>query len=317
LVAGLRGGFAECVKLAGALGACGLAREKFLKCTVPRLLAFAVSVCPFGGLVGGFPPWVVCAARRCVCGPSCLLCWNVPRQNDSRLRRLLGSTRVEVAFARWETEICEHRFDDLVILGNLMMEDSPEILPLADPYDPWAGEDEDVGLGPDLPDIPPAAVPKSWQDAWARCWSLLTKAGLTGSKLALQVGDEEELLEQLLSEMSYEAQPAEQYWLTSRLTKKIEEAVLVEPLAKRLRGEFKSLAYQRIDDAVAAAGQRPPALKVIDLSNTLPRKGSRRSAIFGDEKAGDAARTLHVLYSHLERLMVAAAMPAIEMLIGS
>ena len=199
------------------------------------------------------------------------------------------------------------------VLGDVLTEWDGVIVP--QPTYTWNSEDEDEVVSEIAPLAAPyiPEVPNAWTNAWKRCIALLSSYGLVGPKLAVQSGKEEDLLLQLLVEMSYTPEPAEQYWLLDKMQRLVEVALQGEPLAKRLRGELGPLASQRMDDAVLAQPQASSSSTSGFPGITLPRRGTRRSSRLTAADPENVDRAVLLIHVQLERLMEAASMPAIEM----
>ena len=124
-------------------------------------------------------------------------------------------------------------------------------------------------------------VKVEWLLDWDSIRTILSKVGLVGQRLALQSGDEEDLLKQIIGELAIEPCGKECSWLLIQLKEEIALCVSREPLAKRARGEYATLGLQTIEDAMRAftlqVKAKPGDATICDWSGIeeVPRKGSR------------------------------------------
>ena len=120
-----------------------------------------------------------------------------------------------------------------------------------------AGEDDFGFLGEQVVDSDSVAgsddgfqfSKEEWDELWEQLKQVLTNAGLTGDRLALQQGEESELLTQLLQELSVEADRPLRDWLIHKLYALVEEAQEGTEQRKRFKGTGASLGLVRIAEA--------------------------------------------------------------------
>ena len=79
---------------------------------------------------------------------------------------------------------------------------------------------------------------------------VLSEAGFKGSKLALQVGSESELLTQVLEEANLKVSLEARGYILKALYLEVEKAVLMGPMLKRGRGDSSRPALARLWDSL-------------------------------------------------------------------
>ena len=107
----------------------------------------------------------------------------------------------------------------------------------------------------------------------------LLALGLTGPRLALQQGDEEKLLTQLLQHLGVEISPEQFRWHRLRLKRSVRHAILSLPLSKRLRGDSLPYALEGIkiqDQFLEQEKSRARAELAVPVQFLIPAKGQRR-----------------------------------------
>lgn len=118
--------------------------------------------------------------------------------------------------------------------------------------------------------------PAAWQRVSERIAERCTEVGLVGSFLATEEGFESELLTVLLKDLNVEASFEMRGWLLINLERSIREAVQMEPLTKRLRGDGRAPSVQRIQDATAHFLTTSTPGSSSSSSDFIPFKGTRR-----------------------------------------
>ena len=114
--------------------------------------------------------------------------------------------------------------------------------------DIFAGDEYDL-VSEDLSDDEGFGPPKQIADLLNAVWSVLDKFGFKGQRLALQSGEESELLTQVLHEMDVKVSPQIRGQILHHLYKAVERAERELPLSKRARGDSAPLLWQRAWEA--------------------------------------------------------------------
>lgn len=99
--------------------------------------------------------------------------------------------------------------------------------------------------------------------------SLLIKAGLVGSKLALSHGDEDELAKQVAAELGLEPEA----WVREYIHNLVAAAVAADQLEERLTRESSKVGVQRVEEAVLAKEKekKSKVLEEIERGAQIPR----------------------------------------------
>ena len=143
--------------------------------------------------------------------------------------------------------------------------------------DIFAGDEYDL-VQEDLSDDDGFGPPRQIQELVDSIWKILDKFGLKGPKLALQSGEESELLTQVLGELGVEVSPVIRSQILPYLYRAVERAQQELPLSKRARGDSAPILWQRAWDAEVGSDQRVG----VDEDNQqgeklpLPVRGFRR-----------------------------------------
>ena len=143
-------------------------------------------------------------------------------------------------------------------------------------------------------------IPSEFQELAESMLRLLRAVGLTGSKLALQAGDESGLLTQILQELKVVATFKVRGYLLQVLDQEISRAISAEPLLKRARGDFMSAPMARLWDGIAAMESldQPTTSTVQQATSAvplIPKKGRFRSSKAGAVAQGDERRDKEAL----------------------
>ena len=125
----------------------------------------------------------------------------------------------------------------------------------------------------------------------------LSVLGLTGERLALQAGEESDVLEQLLIHHQLEIGNKQKAFHLHQLKTNVKLAQQLLPLQKRLRGDSASVSIQRIQDATAAfskakalESQKPSGWDFTEFK--LPPKGKRRQTLLLQQFPGTSKAAL-------------------------
>lgn len=125
-------------------------------------------------------------------------------------------------------------------------------------------------------------LPLSWSMDLSAITQLLAQLGLVDTKLAQQAGEEGLLLEQLLSRLGIDPSAKERSWLSEHLVNMINTAVLLEPLSKRVKGDYAGGFIPNILDSIGTFdAQHKLALSTLERLSMekayleVPLKGSR------------------------------------------
>jgi len=99
--------------------------------------------------------------------------------------------------------------------------------------------------------------------------SLLIKAGLVGSKLALSHGEENELAKQVAAELGLEPEA----WVREYIHNLVAAAVAADQLEERLTRESSKVGVQRVEEAVLAKEKekKNKVLEEIERGAQVPR----------------------------------------------
>ena len=122
---------------------------------------------------------------------------------------------------------------------------------------------------------------------WNAMQVMLEKHGLTGPKLALQSGQESELLTQLLRELDAKVDYKIRGQILTHLYAWVERAVNELPLSKRMRGDSAPVIWQRAWDAEQCS---PSAGDALLPANTVevPVRGVRPRLVGKDDGSEEA-----------------------------
>ena len=119
----------------------------------------------------------------------------------------------------------------------------------------------------------------------------LSEAGFKGSKLALQVGSESELLTQALEEANLKVSLEARGYILKALYLEVEKAVLMGPMLKRGRGDSSRSALSRLWDSLEMTSytQRNEKEDGQDRIPLPPRgtKGKRKGFQIQDPEASE------------------------------
>ena len=148
----------------------------------------------------------------------------------------------------------------------------------------------------------------------------LRRVGLTGHKLALQVGDEEALARQVASEANVEYAP----WILKVVSDLVKEACDTLEMDVRLSGGKSSPGVQSVNDAVASmdrsasSSAAPRSEKAVDQLMIVPQKGKMRklgTSAMGTRRSEDdeEERVLAALIEELEQMRA----PVLERIAGT
>ena len=121
--------------------------------------------------------------------------------------------------------------------------------------------------------------------------------GLTGERLALQSGEEKEVLEQLLAHLQLEIDPRQKAFHLRQIKNSVKLAMQLLPMQKRLRGDSAPVSLQRIQDATAAMSKArtQESQKQSGWDHTdfrLPPKGRRRQTLLLQQFPGTSKAAL-------------------------
>ena len=121
-------------------------------------------------------------------------------------------------------------------------------------------------------------LPTDWAMDHASILEALSALGMDDRRLRLQRGDELSLVAQVLAYLGLEPEPLQVQWHKQKLAARILELNLMEPLAKRLRGDHLPPTLQDLWQ-----NQRPQLKETVsakptvqELLDALPVKGTRR-----------------------------------------
>jgi hypothetical protein len=103
----------------------------------------------------------------------------------------------------------------------------------------------------------------------------MKKEGLVDDKLAMQYGEEEELLQQLLQAIDLQPSVVVERWLLAKLVEAVEEQKQRLPLIKRLKGEATTWEYQALEDFKLSFTSQPSATAIFQPPPEIPRPGGR------------------------------------------
>ena len=117
----------------------------------------------------------------------------------------------------------------------------------------------------------------SWVMDQTALLQTLAEFGFVGTRLALQSGDEECMLQQMLAHLQLSIDPHQFQWHLAHLMVATQRAVAGVPLQKRLRGDNGSAGWQRLSDFIAATTrQMASSSSVAEVAFVCPAKGKRR-----------------------------------------
>ena len=176
-------------------------------------------------------------------------------------------------------------------------------------------------------------VPASWlgQDGFIESnWLMdqsaldatLEALGLVNERLALQDGEEQKLLEQLIQHHQLTISSRQKAFHLQQLRRAIRDALTKLPMQKRVRGDHTSASLQRIYDVIATTSstRRQQQANVNEwdfVSTQMPPKGRRRQAFLqqhypGSSRADLEARQRAGLIDQVLSILTAAGAPIIE-----
>ena len=116
--------------------------------------------------------------------------------------------------------------------------------------------------------------------------SVLERLKFTGTKLALQEGEEGVLLNQVLDSLSIQCDRSEYNFHLCGIEELVVAALNNDPLAKRLRGEHWTVTMQHLDDQVLLCNRG--AINVTETKPMFPPAGKRRKQ-HGLQSTGSAS----------------------------
>ena len=140
-------------------------------------------------------------------------------------------------------------------------------------------------------------LPADWEQDQAAMLLTLQAFGMDSQRLALQLGEERAIVQQICNHLGLVLEDRQLEWHRRQLPKLIHRAIREQPMAKRLRGDYLSAEAQRIRDASSGGAKSkvvPSNLQVKD-SNELPPPGNRlerwrsRAAPAGTREEQEAA----------------------------
>ena len=151
--------------------------------------------------------------------------------------------------------------------ANVNLEEFDEI----DPYEEECchvneDEDEDDGF-----------MPKSYKDVCSAVKELLTRRGLVGSKLALQDGEESEVLTQALNELNLQVSYEARAYILHEMYQWVADALKAEPMRKRARGDGTRPGLARLWDSIEDCRRKKQeeAVEMDEELRIVPRPGMR------------------------------------------
>jgi len=152
--------------------------------------------------------------------------------------------------------------------------------------------------------------------------STLATMGLVNERLALQQGEERDLLEQLIKHHQLTLGVRQRAFHLQQLRISVQAACTTLPLQKRLRGDLASLNSQRLNDVIsvnsAGLARSADSGKSWDFGTTqMPPKGRRRQAFLmqhypGTSRADLEARQRASLIDQVLAILTKAGAPIIE-----
>jgi hypothetical protein len=122
---------------------------------------------------------------------------------------------------------------------------------------------------------------------WDQLKQVLVKSGLVDEKLAMQQGEEEMLLEQLMASIDIQPSVLVKRALLKKLEDEVEAQRLRLPLIKRLKGESMSWEYQALEDFRLAMDKKklPQAQQSEVLEVPMPGRRGRLSVAASEQDA--------------------------------
>ena len=163
-------------------------------------------------------------------------------------------------------------------------------------------------------------LPPAYKEVCDAVRELLTKRGLVGSKLALQDGEEPEILTQALRELNLQVSYEARGYVLHEMCKWVAEAVESEPRRKRLRGDGTRPGLARLWDCIedCRSRQSSRASGKEEEATAVPRPGVRGRRpkavplVAGEEEARrrEEEEAMNKLCEELAGILIEARSPS-------
>lgn len=114
------------------------------------------------------------------------------------------------------------------------------------------------------------------ETCWAQIRQVMLKEGLVDEKLAMQKGEEAELLDQLLMAIDLQPSIQVQRWLLAKLVEAVQSNVVRMPLFKKLKGESMSWELQAMEDFRSSLTAPSRSEPTVEEPREMPGPGRRR-----------------------------------------